>query len=751
MAQATVDPAGPPPKAPAPQARPASGVGGLVGLGILVALLVAGGLTALTGARPIASLGLPDPGTLTSVGLPVVRAAAESFMVLTIGATLFAAFLVPPQRSGYLDVTGYRALRTASWPAAGWVVASVLLVPLSVADALGRPVGDVLDPGLLVSLVPKLAAATSWALTALVAVLVLVGCRTVLTWGWSTVLFGFALIGPLPVALTGHSSAGGAHDVATDSLVLHVLAASLWVGGLVAVLALAARRGPDHRAALATAVPRFSRLALVCWLALAVTGVVNALVRIPLSDMVGSTYGALILGKVVALLLLGALGAAHRRSSVDAASRGEPRALLRLGGVEVLLMLATIGLAVALGRSAPPDTGEVPSRTAVVIGYDLDGPPTLGRLAFDWRFDMIFGTAAVLMAVVYAIGIRRLRRRGDAWATGRTIAWMAGCVGLLIATSSGIGKYAPAMFSVHMGEHMILAMLVPILLVLGAPVTLALRTLPPAGRAGPPGPREWILAAVHSPVARFLSHPLVSLPLFVGSYYALYFSGLFATALTEHWAHVLMNLHFLLVGSLFFWPIIGVDPAPRRLPPAARLGIVFASVPFHAFFGVALMSSKSVIGGGFYRTLALPWLSDPLRDQQLGGGLAWASGEVPLLLVVITLLVQWSRQDERSARRGDRRADADGDADLGAYNAMLRRLATAEAPFVAESDENDCSPGHTNLSSSTSAGAGSAPATPGASGVVAAQDVSEGSLDGVVEAVSGRPLVASHEQDDNAQ
>jgi cytochrome c oxidase assembly factor CtaG len=241
------------------------------------------------------------------------------------------------------------------------------------------------------------------------------------------------------------------------------------------------------------------------------------------------------------------------------------------------------------------------------------------------------------------------------------------------------------------------------------------------------------------------------LPLFVGSYYALYFSGLFATALTEHWAHVLMNLHFLLVGSLFFWPIIGVDPAPRRLPPAARLGIVFASVPFHAFFGVALMSSKSVIGGGFYRTLALPWLSDPLRDQQLGGGLAWASGEVPLLLVVITLLVQWSRQDERSARRDDRRADADGDADLGAYNAMLRRLATAEAPFVAESDENDCSPGHTNLSSSTSAGAGSAPATPGASGVVAAQDVSEGSLDGVAEAVSGRPLVASHEQDDNAQ
>ena len=669
-------------------------------------------------------------------------------MVLTIGATLFTAFLVAPQRSGYLDVAGYRSLRAASWLAAGWTAASLLLVPLSVSDALGRPVGDVLDVGLLIRLVPELAASTSWALTALVAALVLVGCRIVLTWGWSTVLFGVALLGPLPVALTGHSSAGGAHDIATDSLVLHVLAASLWVGGLVAVLVLAASRAADRGAALATAVPRFSRLALVCWLVLAVTGVVNALVRIPLTDLFGSTYGALVLAKVAALLALGALGAAHRRFSVEAASRGEPRTLLRLGGVEVLLMLATIGLAVALGRSAPPDTGEVPSLMSVVIGYDLDGPPTLERLAFDWRFDLIFGSAAIAMAVLYAVGVRRLRRRGDAWATGRTVVWMTGCAVLLIATSSGIGKYSPAMFSVHMGEHMLLAMLVPILLVLGAPVTLALRTLPAAGRSGPPGPREWILAAVHSPIARWLSHPLVSLPLFVGSYYALYFSGLFAVALTQHWAHVLMNLHFLLVGALFFWPIIGVDPAPRRLQPAARLGIVFASVPFHAFFGVALMSSNSVIGGDFYRTLALPWVADPLRDQQLGGGIAWASGEVPLLLVIVALLVQWSRQDERSARRDDRRADGDGDADLGAYNAMLRRLATGEAPFVAESDNH---PGHTKGATTTPKGARGEVNASGPDAISAVQRPSRGSQDGVDEDEAGRPLVAPREQDDNVR
>ncbi|MHA6781227.1 cytochrome c oxidase assembly protein [Pseudonocardia saturnea] len=726
MAQTPVETAAPPPRS-----GRSSGSSGLVGLGAAIAVLVAAGLTALSGARPLTSLGLPDPGVLTTVGLPAVRAVAEVAMVLTIGALLLAAFLVPPQRSGYLDVAGYRALRTASWTAAGWAVAAILLVPLNVADALGRPVADVLDAGLLLEIVPRLAASTAWAWTAVVALLVVVGCRSVLTWGWTAVLFGLSLVGPLPVTLTGHSAAGGSHDVATDSLVLHVLAASLWVGGLVAVIALAAARGPDRTAALAVAVPRFSNIALVCWLVLAVTGIVNALTRISPEALFNSYYGGLLLAKAGALAALGAVGALHRQRTVSAAARGETRALLRLGGVEILLMLATIGLAVALGRTAAPDDGSgAPSRAEALIGYDLAGPPTLDRLLFDWRFDLIFGSAAIALAVLYLVGVRRMRRRGDAWPVGRTLAWLAGCAALLVATSSGIGRYGPAMFSVHMGEHMILSMLVPILLVLGAPVTLALRTLPSGGRTGPPGPRDWLLAAVHSAPARWLTHPLVALPLFVGSYYALYFSGLFPAALPEHGAHVLMNLHFLLVGSLFFWPIVGIDPAPRRLPPVARLGVVMASVPFHAFFGVALMSSATVIGGDFYRALALPWVPDLLQDQRLGGGLAWASGELPLLLVVVALLIQWSRHDERSARRDDRRADHDGDADLKAYNAMFHRLATQTGPSVAQSDDPDSATGHSESGGVEAGTPTTGPRSTDDSGVSAGHGLDQGPADG---------------------
>jgi putative copper resistance protein D len=279
-----------------------------------------------------------------------------------------------------------------------------------------------------------------------------------------------------------------------------------------------------------------------------------------------------------------------------------------------------------------------------------------------------------VLAALYLAGVRRLRRRGDTWPVGRMVSWLAGCFVLLIATCSGIGRYSPAMFSVHMGSHMLLSMVAPVLFVLGGPVTLALRALPAVGKDAPPGPREWLVAFVQSPVSKALTHPLVALPLFVGSFYGLYFSGLFDSALTYHWAHLAMNAHFLLVGYVFYWPVIGVDPAPRRMPPLGRLGMIFAAMPFHAFFGVALMSMQTVIGETFYRGLKLPWVGDLLTDQRLGGGIAWASGEVPVLLVLIALLVQWARTDEREARRSDRREDATGGADLAAYNAMLKQL-----------------------------------------------------------------------------
>ncbi len=258
---------------------------------------------------------------------------------------------------------------------------------------------------------------------------------------------------------------------------------------------------------------------------------------------------------------------------------------------------------------------------------------------------------------------------------GRTVAWLLGCAALLFVSSSGMGRYMPAMFSMHMAAHMMLSMLVPILLVLGGPVGLALRALPAAGRGDPPGMREWLLAALHSRISRFLTNPVVATALFVAGFYGLYLGGLFDAAVGSHIGHVVMNVHFLASGYLFYWVVIGVDPTPRPIPPLAKVAVVFASLPLHAFFAVILMSMQKVLGESFYRSLHLSWHTDLMGDQRLGGGMAWAAGEIPLVVVMIALLVQWSRSDQRTARRLDRAADRDEDSELAAYNAMLAELA----------------------------------------------------------------------------
>ncbi|HEX2298108.1 MAG TPA: cytochrome c oxidase assembly protein, partial [Pseudonocardiaceae bacterium] len=486
-------------------------------------MAVGAGLVIGLGGDNLAGLGLPDPGLLTRAGLPAVRVLAECAAVVTVGSLLLAAFLVPPQSSGYLDVGGYAALRTARVAALIWALTAAMMVPLTAADAVGRPVTDLLDARLLASLA-DLDQIAAWALTAGIAAVLAGACWVVLSWGSTVWLFALAMLGLTPVALTGHSAAGGAHDVATNSLLYHLVAAALWVGGLIALLAHLARRG-EHAG---LAAQRFSTLALVCWIVMALSGVINALVRVT-PDQILTTYGLLVLGKVAALVVLGVFGWLHRSGAVAAvALRGDRWAMLRLGGVEVLIMLATIGLAAGLARTAPPGgVSAAPSRTEILLGFDLAGPPTGTRLMLDWRLDLVFGVGAILLAVLYLAGVRRLLLRGDAWPVGRTLAWLCGCLVVLVATSSGIGRYAMAMFSVHMGVHMLLSMLAPILLVLGAPVTLALRALPPAGADNPPGPREWLQSFLRSWLVRMSTRPLMALGMYIASFYLMYFSGIY--------------------------------------------------------------------------------------------------------------------------------------------------------------------------------------------------------------------------------
>ncbi|WP_093765112.1 cytochrome c oxidase assembly protein [Streptomyces sp. F-7] len=306
-------------------------------------------------------------------------------------------------------------------------------------------------------------------------------------------------------------------------------------------------------------------------------------------------------------------------------------------------------------------------------GMTMDLPPfTLGR-GLAWSADPFFLVACLLALALYGWGVVRLVRRGDRWPVGRTIAFVTGVLSIGLVMCTALNDYGMVMFSVHMVQHMVISMVSPILLLLGAPVTLALRALPPAAVRGTKGPRELLLMLLHSRYMRVVTHPLFTVPMFIASLYALYFTPLFDFLMGSAVGHAAMMVHFLAVGLVFFWPIMGVDPGPHRPGHLMRMLELFAGMPFHAFFGIALMMASTPMVTTFQDPPASLGI-DALSDQNAAGGIAWAFSEVPSVLVLIALLFQWYASDQRQARRKDRAADRDGDKELEAYNAYLASL-----------------------------------------------------------------------------
>jgi putative copper resistance protein D len=297
----------------------------------------------------------------------------------------------------------------------------------------------------------------------------------------------------------------------------------------------------------------------------------------------------------------------------------------------------------------------VPAGSYQTLQEGLRGLPPFGlsRVLTEWTVDPVLFVGTVWVAGLYVWGVWTLRARGDRWPAGRTAAFLLGGIGsFVVATQSGLAAYDTALLSAHMVQHMTLSMVVPVFLALGAPVTLALRTLPRR-------PRSWLLAVLHSPVAKVLTFPPLTLALYIVSPWALYFSGWYTASLHSPFVHELMHVHLVLVGSLFFWPLLGIDPLPGRVQHLFRVLLIVLTLPFHAFLGVTIMQQSSLIGGSWYPDLhhVLPWLPAPAADQQLAGGILWGSGDLVGLLFFGVLFVQWVRSSMREAAREDRRLD----------------------------------------------------------------------------------------------
>lgn len=639
---------------------------------VAIGLTVAGTWAAGSTAQQVP--GIADAGPLTSWGLPLSRVVVDIASVATVGALLLAGVLLPGGRTLGRTRMGY--LTWAAVAAGLWALSSAAGLVFTLSDLFARPVAEVLDPAMVADFALTSAQGRAYAAMTAAGLVLATLCAGVTTVRWARAALVLALGAVLPPAFTGHSAASGNHDAAVTSLALHVAGVAVWVGGLVFVLIAALRRSDGA----APAARRFSPLAGGAFLAVAASGLVNALVRMPLSGSWFTTaYGRMVLLKTAALLVLGAIGWWHRRRTLTALADGARRPFVRLAAGELLVMAAATGLAVALSRTPPPSSGRGPlSPAEELLGFPMPSP--LGGFPWtplftEWHFDPVFAFGTGAAAALYLVGVLRLRARGDRWPVGRTVAWMLGLAVTVLAAMSGLAVYGKVMFSVHMGQHMILAMTVPILLVLGAPVTLALRALPTAGKDETAGAREVLMWLLHSRYVKVLSHPAVAGILFIGSAFAVYYTSWFERLMGSHLGHMAMLIHFLAVGLLFFWVIIGVDPGPRRPPHLGRLFVLILTMPFHSWFSISLMSSTDIIGSGWWEAVGRTWGPDLAQDQYNGGAIAWATGDIPVLITTIILAVQWVRSDRREARRIDRRIDRGDSGDpLAAYNAYLASL-----------------------------------------------------------------------------
>jgi putative copper resistance protein D len=636
----------------------------------VVAVVVPAGLLGGAFATPVA--GLPDAGTLVRWGLPIVRAIHDLAAATTVGLLVVAATIIPEAARTSRRIT---AARYASASGVVWVAAGLVGLIFTFADTSGTRLSDPTFGAQLQTFVPQLDILRVAAISLAMVLVVTIGAAVVQSRSGIVALAALSILAVLPLSLAGHAAGAASHGTAVNSLALHLVSALVWVGSLLALSILRPMLGVG----LGVSVQRYSTLAGWCFAAVAVSGLASAWIRVGSIDNLATSFGVLVIFKVVALVALGVAGWQQRRHVVGriAAEPLAGRLFARLALVELVLMGTAFALGAALSRGAPP-VPETPlassGPTYALTGFGAPaGPPSGSDWLTVWRIDWLWLTVSLLAVVLYLIGVRRMRARGDAWPVLRTIGWVLGWAIFVWATCGAPGVFGPVLFSVHMLMHMTVSMSAPILMVLAAPVTLALRTLTPR-RDNTLGPRELLLGLVHSRYLAVIGNPIVAAAIFFGSLVVFYFSPLFELALRTHTGHVLMTLHFLLAGYLFAWVLVGIDPGPRRWPPLLRLVILFATVSFHAFFGVALTTGTALLAPAFFQGLHLPWAVDQLADQRTGGAVAWGVGELPTLILALLVTLSWVRSDDAESRRLDRQADRDDDAQLKAYNAHLAAI-----------------------------------------------------------------------------
>ena len=291
---------------------------------------------------------------------------------------------------------------------------------------------------------------------------------------------------------------------------------------------------------------------------------------------------------------------------------------------------------------------------ASVLAHGAAAPaPEFPGVLAEWSLDPLAVLAIAIAAAAYAWAVRRVNRAhpGNRQPGYRSWLFGAGLASIGLALLSPIEAYEGTLFSVHMVQHMLLELLAAPLLLAGAPITLTLRVATPSVR-------RTLLAILQSRAVHVISFPVVAWVLFAAVNWGWHFSALYDDALENQALHYLQHASFLGAALLFWWPVVGADPSPWRLPHPVRLLYLFLAMPQNSFLGVALMSASTVLYP-HYVTNARDWGMAPIDDQALGGVIMWVVGDVAFLAAMLLVVVLWMRHEDRRTARLDARLAAE--------------------------------------------------------------------------------------------
>lgn len=627
-------------------------------------------------------------------GLPPLpgRAQADSFtgLISTLGdlvarlSGLFVlgglAAIVAFTRAGEDHALTDASRRIAGWTGrAGqlWLVSALLMTAANPAFVNGAPLGTALRPDGWWIYLTSTPSALAWLATALAALATTIVAYTATRTPGFAVCWLAGALATVFVAVTGNVTVGLDHDWATDAQAIASLAGVVLGSGAVAVL-LAALAGSElqpaavrryHRTVLPLVGLLAAGYAVVAWQQLA--GYSPFAVPAGLPYLVGAAC-------LIALLVswgwrqLG-LGRTTLRQAQGSSGAGGSSGV---GSVARDVAVLVLGVAaITAVTHIPPPRFEIEQSLQInYLGYEVDVPATVERLAGLGRPNLLWVVLCLAAIGTYVWGMVRVYRGGGHWPVTRLIAWVAGWGLTLYLAVSGLWMYSTAVFSWHMLVHMTVNMMVPLLCVLGGPVGLLTAATRRAEEGELPGPADLFDGLGANRFVRFVLSPPVLWINYIASLFLVYFTPLFAWLMKYHWAHQLMLLHFMLAGFLFFNLLVSPDRNTWQLPPIVRFAMLISVMPFHAIFAVGIMMARSVIGEQFYATLAVEWVGDLLADQQIAGQITWFTGEIPAFIAVAVLAFQWFRSDSREAARADRRADL-GEDDMAAYNELLAELA----------------------------------------------------------------------------